>query len=415
MNIHALILSCLLPLAAPAVAQEVGPKPVCKAGSRDFSDCARRLGDWQRRRDMLAKQARARNEDKEGRKFVYFHLKGILPEVEQKALEGDVIKGGLGVNNISINYKNSDVKGWTSFAGKIYTVQYDPATKKYSGWDKMEIRLGTTKTKEGPKKKKALIKVGSGVTFDKPLSVRICAETTLGNCFWTEFTAQVQGNVEEGFTIPGEFYLDHYSRTVGKDDAPLTAAPPPAGKPAAEEAKPAAEQAPKAAAAPAAPKPAAAPAAAAKPEPREVTASELMSKFKGLKMKSTNPADHGFAVRATVDLKVTGFAPSLKGQLAKDPVKVKKDSFKLKIYLKNTGESAWGNIKSQTIKNGYSDGDFTDFNLEMTIKENVRVSFDKPVTIRVEAESGAGLYWAETEGSKDSPPAAVVIDQYSPR
>lgn len=401
MKLYAILMSCLMPLAGAASAQELGPKPVCKAGSRDFNDCARRLGDWQRRRDMLEKQAKFRNQDKDGRKILYIKVKGVSPEAEKKALPNDVIREK---NNVRVLFRNADARAWTGNSGGWYRVKYDPATRHYSGWEDLEMRLFSSKEQsagEKKAKKKAMFKMEK-ITYDKPLTIRVWAETELGNKFWTEFTAQVQGDAEKGFTIPNEIVLDHYSRTEGKDDEPQLTPPPPRGAQKAEAAKPAEPPPP--------------PAAPAKPrEEREITASELMGKFKGLKMKSTNPADHGFAVRATIDLKVKGFAPALAEQLAKDPVNVKKGSFKLKIYLKNTGESAWGNIKSQTVKSGYSGGEFKDFDLEMTVKENVRVSFDKPVTIRVEAKSGDGLYWAETEGSKDSPPAAVVIDRYSPR
>jgi len=386
--------------------------------------------------------------DKYGRKFMYLTIKGIRPEVEEKALPGDDIKGGHGVNNIRVYYKNTGKKLWTSTSNAIYKVR--KKGKHYHTWGDVRVRIGTSKTKfKKPKKKR---RKNRGVNFNQPLIMRICAQTTFENCFAKDITVKVVGDDKKGYTIEGspEIWLDQYIRDNSRSDPALPySKKEEQAKKQAEKERVIAENraryakmknkntAKKTTAKPKAnamtvrvKKTSPAPAASPKPatpkqkpmfvskgaqKPKSTGFSRLSKRLLAKSQAKNNGAAPPSYSKGEVFVK--GFAPTLFPQLAEDPPIVKKGKFKIKIFFKNEGKK-WGRIVRKTIKGKYDEGSktFKNFDLEVRTKEYARLSFDKPLVIRVEARSKSkGTYWAEVERTKETMDRPIVIDQYTPR
>jgi hypothetical protein len=411
------------------------------ASSRDRRRGRRGVGSGGSHLDKLLKE----KAKKAGRKSAEFTIRGIRPEVEDRALPGDELKDGPAVNNIHVNYRNADSKVWVGNGNFIYRVT--KSGSRYKGFDKLRLRLTMTKPKAGSKKRKSF------VTFDKPITMRICAKTKLDNCFWTETTVRVEGDDKKGYSLAGEpeIWLDRYSRRFGSDAPPLAytfkeeQAKQRADREAKAEAnraklaemrarsKAKAEARAKAKAAPApAPKPAAkAPSsapAASKHKPMFVSKGAKRPAGKAGSGRLANRAlkkaaarkgrrGRGAAPIAKGEVIVKGFSADLAGQLAKDPVKLKKNRFKVKFYFGNA-DGKWARIQGQSVRNGYDadTGTFRDFDLKIRVKESHRVSFDKPLKIRVEAVSQSkAVYWAEVERTQETLGEPIVITEYSPK
>lgn len=319
--------------------------------------------------------------DKYGRKSAALTFGGIAPAIEAKLLPGDKIKAGKGLNNISINYRNSGGRAWTSFQGLIYTPVYDAATRHYSGFDKLQHPvLHSAKTKDPGERSGLKIKLGGGINFDEPLDVRIRLETEYGNSFWTEFTAKVEGNETSGYTIPVNIIFDHYSYTVGKDDAPIT----PLAKPAAAAAVAApvsSESAP----------PATAPSPAPTPAPAKQASDFGWAPVHGNK----------------TTLNIGGISPKLASALASDPLLDKKRN--LKVFIKNEGDERWSRMKYET----YRGVEPAKMGISVDFYEVDTLTFDKPVVLRVQAYTqGKKLFWTETTRTRADMGKPLVMDQY---
>ena len=142
-------------------------------------------------------------------KYIELHLTGILPEIEKKLLDGDVIKSGIGYNNITLRLRNTNQKNWTLSSGNIYAVQFDSVSKHY----KFDLKINISKESKW-------------YTLDKPVIICVLAHTTFDNYIWTEITRSA-----ENLTEP--IVLNQYSGSEGNSKAPLKGAGTPKVIPAA--------------------------------------------------------------------------------------------------------------------------------------------------------------------------------------
>jgi hypothetical protein len=133
-------------------------------------------------------------------KYIELHLTGILPEIEKKLLPGDIIKSGIGYNNITLRLRNTSQKSWTLSSGNIYAVQFDSVSNHY----KLDLKINVNKESKW-------------YTLDKPVVICVLAHTAFDNYIWTEITRSA-----ENLTEP--IVLDQYSGTEGNVKAPLKGA-----------------------------------------------------------------------------------------------------------------------------------------------------------------------------------------------
>lgn len=352
-------------------------------GGDKHLECIEKAADKARAQQAAAKaqaSAQSAHVDKDGRKLARLALGGIAPEAEARALPGDRIKAGLGLNNISINYRNSGSRAWNSFASFIYTPVYDEASRHYSDLEKLEVVLRSEKTKN----LRPGLRLGQGVRFEEPLDIRIRVETEYGNSFWTEFTAKVEGDETAGFSIPGPRMIDRYSRTAGLDDPPVD----PKASVAAPASAPAAV--------------AAAPAPASPPPPSPVEPPRARSEADLITYRPSQGPDYA-AIRVTV----AGISKKLGAALAQDPLLDKKRS--VRVYFKNEGESDWANYKYLTFEGA----DPASMDLTAEVHENRRLSLQKPLVVRVEARSkGKKAYWQEVRRTSGDLGKPIVIENY---
>ena len=124
---------------------------------------------------------------------VKLNIAGIAPEVEARALKGDLILQKKG--NFMLHARNESEAAYkpfmvnTKLKGKF---KFDPKTKHY----KLKVKA---KLKEG------------AVSFDQPVVMLVTAETHFGNFFWTEVT-----RTRENLADP--IVLDHYTGKAGEDE-----------------------------------------------------------------------------------------------------------------------------------------------------------------------------------------------------
>jgi hypothetical protein len=329
--------------------------------------------------------------DRYGRYRARLTLGGITPAAEQAAAPGEIIPSGFGKNNISINYRNASHRAWTSYRGVIYTTQFDPATKHYTGFEDLDIGLYSAKNKDKVRqqRKRRVVFLGKGITFAEPLRIRISARTSLGNYFWTEFTAPVERTSDGGFAIPGVHYLDHFSSSPGKDTPPKTGKPPP-------------------------PAPASSPAPVAAPPKKPAPRVLLPPGKHGQRqirpgvyeaLPHQRKVTRVYGARAKVHL--AGFTDELREKMASDPVKERRGN--VRLFVKNQGARVWGLVKKTTWR-----GPIEDFEMRVPTKETGRISYDKPILVKVDVRTEAGkFYWTEVVRTREDLEAPLVLDRYT--
>lgn len=381
-----------LALVATALAAHPAHAQDCnKMYGRRRMECIEAAAAKARARRPPARARRGTNgPDKYGRYKARLNLKGILPEVERQALPGDVIRTERGYNNVSINYRNAKDRVFGSFAGKIAPVVYDPATRHYTGWEKMLPFLYSKKTRFPNRRPgQVTIKLGKGVTFDEPLVIRISAKTTQGNSFWTERTVRVEGSKEAGFTIPGEIYLDHYSRAAGSNE-PARNDPQNRGA-GAPGPRPGPPPGPGAGSGPPPGPPPGGPSSGAPPKP--AVRPPIMSwRPKDLKRG---------------EIFLGGFTEAMAARLAEDPVREGRGN--VRVYIKNRGAGVWGLIKKTSWRNR----PIEEFSMRIPTGENSRISYDKPLVIRAEIRAQSnGRYLTEQVRTIETLSEPFVFDQF---
>jgi len=129
-------------------------------------------------------------------KFVEVQVAGILPEIKKTLLLGDLIKSGVGYNNITLRARNAGKTGWSLSSGTIYKVVFDSSSKHYT----MAVKFKIHESK--------------WINIEEPLVIRIVAGTTLENCIWTEVTS-----TKADITQP--LLFTHYSGIEGDAKASL--------------------------------------------------------------------------------------------------------------------------------------------------------------------------------------------------